>query len=175
MPWISTYTGGRFDFDNLRPEQVKIEDIAHSLALTNRFNGHTKFPYSVAQHSILCAHLINDRRLAFDALMHDATEAYMPDLSSPLKRFLPEFKELENKIWQQAIAPAFGLSGKYAAVKMMDIEMLITEASQLLDCNWWKEPHWPKPIDIFIEEWTWTRAESEFLMSYYQYKGKNDN
>lgn len=52
--FICTYTGRKFYPLDPRPEDVCIEDIAHALALVNRFGGHTRVPYSVAQHSVLC-------------------------------------------------------------------------------------------------------------------------
>lgn len=68
---------------------VLIEDIAHHLSLINRFTGATKRPYSVAEHSLLCADIAHRMNLSplvqLCALMHDAHEAYTTDLSSPAK------------------------------------------------------------------------------------------
>lgn len=61
-----------------------ILDIAHSLSQINRYNGHTYKPYSVAQHSVLVSDQVPSH-LQFQALMHDAHEAYCCDLPKPTK------------------------------------------------------------------------------------------
>lgn len=53
--WFQTYTGRVWRPLDPQPEDVVQEDIAHALALTNRFNGATREPYSVAQHCCLVA------------------------------------------------------------------------------------------------------------------------
>jgi len=52
--YILTYS--KIKFYPLEPvkEDIKIEDIAHSLSLMTRANGHCSHFYSVAQHSIHC-------------------------------------------------------------------------------------------------------------------------
>lgn len=55
---IHTFSGIAFDLLNPKPEMILLEDIIHSLALINRFNGASIFPYSVAQHSLYVASLL---------------------------------------------------------------------------------------------------------------------
>ena len=86
-PVIQTYSGLVFDFINPAEADVSITDIAHSLALINRFNGHTRRPYSVAEHCVRGSQLI-DQKCAFHFLMHDAAEAYVGDVAAPLKQLL---------------------------------------------------------------------------------------
>jgi len=100
MTWIQTHSGREFFFDGIKPDSINLGDIAHSLALTNRFNGHTIRAYSVAEHSVrvavevlryaragkLAEHQARDAALC--GLLHDAAEAYTGDIVSPLKSFI---------------------------------------------------------------------------------------
>ena len=110
--WIGTYSGRKFYPYDPKPEDVSVEDIAHSLSLQNRFNGHCERMYSVAQHSINCAKLLKD--LGYDvkyqlyALLHDASEAYLSDIVSPVKEYLPVYYEIEEQV-QNVIWEYFGL------------------------------------------------------------------
>jgi 5'-deoxynucleotidase YfbR-like HD superfamily hydrolase len=76
---------------------ILVDDIVHSLSLINRFNGAAKFPYSVAQHSLYVAGLLPPE-LKLHGLLHDAPEAYVGDMVSPLKKIMTEYKEVEAGI-----------------------------------------------------------------------------
>ena len=88
-------------FDPLRPnaELIDIEDIAHALSMLCRANGHFKSFYSVAQHSINCMKEAKARgyteRIQLACLLHDASEAYLSDVTRPVKAELPRYKEIE--------------------------------------------------------------------------------
>lgn len=92
MTWMQTVSGRAFDLDAPRPDQVDARDVAYSLSRQARYLGHTKgTPYSVAEHccvlhDYMLAH--HGPRLAFAALLHDASEAYLGDLPSPVKAAL---------------------------------------------------------------------------------------
>jgi hypothetical protein len=105
-PYILTATGRKFWYDNPKPEQIEIQDIAWALAHNCRFTGHTRFFYSVAQHCYLASFLVPER-FALDALLHDASEAYLSDISSPAKMLLPDYRNIERRI-EEAIALKFG-------------------------------------------------------------------
>lgn len=131
MSWILTASGVKFDLRNPRSADVRIGDIAHALARICRFTGHTRAFYSVAQHSVGVANLL-PRHLARIGLLHDATEAYVGDMSSPLKELLPEYQAIEHEVWR-AIAIHFGMREKLPpAVKRADLEMLAAERRALL-------------------------------------------
>lgn len=85
--WVQTYTGKRFVLASPDAAAVCIDDIAHSLSLQCRFNGHTREFYSVAQHSLLVASLLPGRAALY-GLLHDASEAYTGDIVTPVKSTL---------------------------------------------------------------------------------------
>lgn len=102
---IETWSGHFFDL--LHPEEsvICIEDIAHHLAAENRYNGATRVPISVAQHSLLVADQFSEPWEKIYALLHDAHEAYCKDLPRPLKCLLPDYGKIADKI-QAAIVRA---------------------------------------------------------------------
>lgn len=106
MSEILTYT--KKMFDPLRPnvELIDVDDIAHSLSMLCRANGHFKTFYSVGQHSINCmkeaAARGHSERIQLACLLHDASEAYLADVTRPVKAELPKYKEIEAPL-QEAI------------------------------------------------------------------------
>jgi 5'-deoxynucleotidase YfbR-like HD superfamily hydrolase len=137
MSWIVTNTGKRVDLNNVQLNQICIEDIAVSLSKQCRFNGHCNGFYSVAQHSVLVSEIVSTE-FKFEALMHDATEAYIGDMVSPLKGLIPDFQRYEDYLWQ-VIATKFGLNPRLSAdTKQADMIMLATEKRDLM-------PHHPDP------------------------------
>src|SRR5271165_4859950 len=88
--WIQTYTGKKFFPMDPKPEDICIEDIAHSLSMICRFTGHSREFYSVAQHSVYVSELCSEQWM-LHGLLHDAEEAYTNDLARPIKR-LKEFE-----------------------------------------------------------------------------------
>jgi hypothetical protein len=135
--WIQTYTGIKFNYDNITKNSINIEDIAHSLSMLCRFTGHTDHFYSVAQHSVNCALVgmkMGDISLAKAALFHDASEAYLNDINSIAKSYLPVYKEIELSI-QDKVLEKFNVPNDpyiYDIVKEIDKRMLVTEKQHLL-------------------------------------------
>lgn len=109
---ILTYTS--ITFYPLAPkiDEVKIEDIAHALSQMCRANGHFKTFYSVGQHSINCALEARARglsaRMQLACLLHDASEAYIADITRPVKCFLDEYRKIEQNL-QHVIYAKFKL------------------------------------------------------------------
>lgn len=129
--WIQTYTGKQFWPHDARPEEIDIVDIAHALSMKCRFTGHCIQFYSVAQHSVLVSRLVPERD-ALHALLHDATEAYLPDVARPIKPLLQNFTEIEDRLWL-VIAARFGLDPVLpASVKHADLIALRTERRDLM-------------------------------------------
>lgn len=107
-PSCITVGGGQY-YDLLRPAEMEydIETIAHALANICRYTGHVTRFYSVAEHCVLVSKAITPK-YAMEGLLHDASEAYVGDVSSPLKKLLPEYQKIEDGI-QEAIAKRFNL------------------------------------------------------------------
>lgn len=130
MSFIQTLSGKRFDYINSTADDVDIEDIANALSNICRFAGHVPEFYSVAQHSVLCSQIV-PQELAFEALMHDAAEAYCQDIPQPLKRLLPDYKRIEQMV-DDIIRSKYGLPLDMSpAVKYADLTMLATERRDL--------------------------------------------
>lgn len=128
-----TTVSGRF-FDLLAPEDYEydIEEIAHALSNLCRYTGHVNRFYSVAEHSVLVSRLVPSE-LALCALLHDASEAFIGDVSSPLKKLLPAYGEIEERI-QRSIARHFNLPYPYPApVHEADKRMYWQERQDVAD------------------------------------------
>ena len=136
---IVTFTGRVVDPLRLRPEQVNIRDIAHSLANQCRFTGHVRTFYSVGQHSLLCTQLAQETRATraqqFHVLMHDASEAYLSDLARPVKHAAglgPIYREIEDAI-QAVISERYGLTYPFPEyVHKFDNALLKAEQRDLM-------------------------------------------
>lgn len=95
-------------FDPLKPDPrlINIEDIAHALSMLCRANGHFKSFYSVGQHCINCCNEAAargySRRVQLACLLHDGSEAYLSDVTRPVKQELPRYTEIEEPL-QDAI------------------------------------------------------------------------
>lgn len=94
MTWIQTYTGRQFHVMEPRAQEVHREDIAHALSLLCRFNGHVDRFYSVAEHCFILSHVVSPKA-ALWALLHDAAEAYVGDMTRPLKQQMQSFIDVE--------------------------------------------------------------------------------
>ena len=132
-PWIQTITGKRLDLDPPNPDQIDIEDIAHGLSMLCRFNGQCTRFYSVAEHSVHASREI-DTELALVGLLHDAAEAYLGDVPSPLKKQLSQFSGFEEQM-EKAVGEKFGIDYKLFAgkeLKRADVQLLIDEKAVLM-------------------------------------------
>lgn len=136
-PWIQTFTGQKFRIDDPKQETINIEDIAHALSMICRYAGHSKFFYSVAQHCYLASFLCPDH-LRLAVLLHDAAEAYLGDVTKPLKYYFGgKYIHMEVKI-QNAINFKYGVSlteQDILKIKMADLQMLKLEAQNVLANN----------------------------------------
>lgn len=143
--WIETVSGKHFPFLNPNPDDIDIKDIAFSLANQCRFNGHVPF-FSVAEHSVAVAARL-PARLQLAGLLHDAAEAFVSDIPSPVKRYLPDYKVIEDNI-QAAINAKFGVDSYDPLVKDADKQAVSNEAYYLLKSqgkDWISYPHVPEP------------------------------
>ena len=132
--FITTIGGRRFDPTSPDLGDISMEDIAHSLSLICRANGHFREFFSVARHCINCAREAEAReyavRIRLLCLLHDATEAYIGDMTRPLKRQLLTYCACEERLYAD-ILTAFGIPAptdeENALVKKIDDCMLYHE------------------------------------------------
>lgn len=104
--YITTISGKIFHLFNPSEDEVEIEDIAHALSMTCRFNCHIPVFYSVASHSFIGSKLIA-KGYEKEFIGHDFAEAYTGDCITPIKRRLIEWGPLEQTI-EKVIASKFG-------------------------------------------------------------------
>ncbi len=109
MSEILTYSGIMFDPLHPDPELIRVRDIAHALSFLCRANGHFPTFYSVAQHSVACCREAvargDSKKIQLACLLHDASEAYLSDVTRPVKAEMPLYLELEaplqDAIWNK--------------------------------------------------------------------------
>lgn len=133
---IEMSNGERFTILAPKPEMVDPEVIAHSLSKLCRFTGHCQRYYSVAQHCVHVSRLVPPAH-ALEGLLHDASEAYIGDVSRPLKAILDVLApgiltQIEDRI-HRVIAKRFGTRFPHpSSVKYADNVALATEKRDLM-------------------------------------------
>ena len=139
MENIVTFMGEKFTPLDPDINQIHIEDIAHSLSLMCRANGHIDYFFSIAQHSINCANEAKARgytaRLQLACLIHDASEAYISDITRPVKLYLTEYKEIEKRLQDVLYTRFLGAvlpESEFALVDQIDNDMLVCEFDALM-------------------------------------------
>ena len=172
--WIQTSTGRAVWLNPPYAGSLNIREIAHALSQINRFTGHTRCPYSVAQHSLHVASLVHPE-YTYVALMHDATEAYLGDMNKPLKGLCPDYQKIEANFWA-VIAEQFGLPLNLpAAVKHADCIAAVTERRDLLVeaplCNWGSYMEGLIPDHVTLVPMTPKKAERLFLAEFKKLTG----
>lgn len=180
---IHTVKGKKFYMSH--PE-FDIEEMAHALSMQCRFTGHVSKFYSVAEHCVMASRLVQLYPTVFklpatpyEALMHDAHEAYVSDIASPWKALIPDYRKMEGDL-ELKMRRTFGLSDKISeGAKLADWAMLFVEARVLLAPG--VSDDWLVPSIDFREtvaeatgnptvapqNWTPTQARDKFLERYY--------
>lgn len=171
--YFLTYTGKHVHALCPSPEEIDIDDIAHSLSQMCRFLGHTDGFHSIAQHSVLVSELV-PRQDALWGLLHDASEAYLCDLPAPIKRE-PEmsFYRIAEDRLMLAICKRFGLQPEMPEyVKVAD---KLAVATEFRDVTTVDDPSWivrecgVEPLaDYVIIPWPPLVAEDRFLHRYWE-------
>jgi len=167
--WVETASGVRFYPLDPRAEEVSLYDVAHHLSRIGRYNGAFRTEhYSVAEHSVAMAYwMLEEHRcpfLAYQALFHDAPEAYIGDMVRPLKRNMPDFEAAEEPIYQ-AVVEAFPMLWKShevcgttgvgfvlaPLVKEADNRILVDERAQIMhqSGNTWGIDHL-EPLGVVL-------------------------
>lgn len=128
-------------FDPLNPEVdlIDIHDIAHSLSMLCRANGHFRSFYSVGMHCVNCAKEAiarnYSRKVQLACLLHDGSEAYLSDVTRPVKEEIPRYREIEDPlqdvIWQKFLGEAL-TEEEYRQVFEIDDDILENEFPALM-------------------------------------------
>jgi 5'-deoxynucleotidase YfbR-like HD superfamily hydrolase len=174
-PEILTSQGSYFRFDEPKYNHIWIEDIAQALSRICRFTGHTNAFYSVAQHSVFVSRIVPAEH-ALAGLLHDAAEAYLGDVSSPLKQLLPEYKAIEERV-ERAIFEWYGLPFPLpSCIKQADLRMLVTERRDLMpsakeqgrDANAWAWTNEFEPLAEVIVPLSPDEARASFMKRFWE-------
>lgn len=169
---IETFTGVRFRPLSPVWADIRITDIAHALANQCRYSGHVRNLYSVGEHSVRVAEALQcwgePMPVVLWGLLHDASEAYLVDLPTPLKtmdQIGAGYRKAERRV-MRAVCKRFGLEkDQPAAVTKADRVLLATEVRDLM---FNRPEHWRKilkevPLTERIRPWSAPVAEYEFL------------
>jgi 5'-deoxynucleotidase YfbR-like HD superfamily hydrolase len=137
VDYVLTSSGNKFSFAEFSAKNITLRDIAHHLSKIQRCGGAIPLDkyYSVAEHSMIIAQkifeLTGSEKAAKAALLHDAAEAYLGDIVSPLKQFLPDYLEMEYKL-TRIIQEKFNVTSAFdKLIKRIDKGILFQEMTQL--------------------------------------------
>nr|WP_320202817.1 hypothetical protein [Agrobacterium rosae] len=165
--FMQTFTGRQYWPCDPLPHEVYIEDIAHSLSLQCRYAGHVLRFYSVAEHSVLIARSLaatHAPEVALAGLLHDAPEAYCVDIPRPLKPYLTNYKDIEQKNWL-AIAARFQLDRELPdEVHDADNRIIADELVNLVPMPW--HARHANPLGVTLRYWSPEKAKQEFMATF---------
>jgi 5'-deoxynucleotidase YfbR-like HD superfamily hydrolase len=162
-----------FDFTSPETSVFTEKEIAHNLSHICRFTGAGKW-YSVAEHSVWVSYLVPTEH-QFAALLHDAAEAFLSDISSPLKQLLPDYKVIEERV-EREIFERFGLNyPMHPSIKIADLRMLKTEFRDIMLTE--DYPECVKNVDIVAGKLlplSSAKAYKLFLDRFYELNAKRN-
>lgn len=181
--WFQTRSGIPFYILDPRPEDVVVEDIAHSLAYQCRYNGHSARFYSVAEHAWHVSQVADQQGRPsvdiFHALHHDSAEAYTSDIPKPIKNSLPDLREAEDRV-EAVVFAALGVPcAKPQWLRELDQRIVKDEKEQLMGPPR-TGAEWPingdkqktydalEPLGVKVQCWSPGMAKEMFLRGHYQ-------
>lgn len=210
MNWTQTMNGTKWSLTDPRANNVNFYEIARALSVLPRFNGHTNHPtnrvYSVAEHSVrvhdLMAQWGEPDYACFWGLLHDAHEAYIGDITTPVKAALIGLSEearegagaaVRNALRElavrhdKAIFDAAGLAPKLlnqsateikrvaARVKHADTHLLVAEKEAFVTRDPWPGFDLSPDVELSGPPWVPAVAENAFTMALtaYCYLGRD--
>lgn len=165
---IMLQSGTEFDILDPWNSSFGIEDIARGLSLICRYVGQCREFYSVAEHSLYVSQLCPDHAMA--ALLHDAAEAFIGDVSGPLKALLPAYKRIEREV-EAAIFARFDISYPLAKdIKAADLSVTAAEQEQVMPHGTvsWLASKGIDPATINIRCLSPNEAKTAFLERFYE-------
>lgn len=164
--WIQTYSGVKFYPLDPRPDEIKFKDIAWSLSMQTRYNGHASMFYSVAEHCVHVSSVVAPEH-ALAALMHDSSEAYATDLPYPLKPYIQGYAALEDGL-MRCIADLYRFQYPLAdEIKDIDRRICINEKEALFEHQLeWNIPG-GRVHDVGIQGWSQKKAFEEFTNRFF--------
>lgn len=186
--WSQSYSGTQYWILDPLAEEVNLVDIVVGLANASRYRGQTQFFYSVLTHCVLVSRAVEKLALergwslaaakeaSLEALLHDASEAYLGDVARPLKRTrtMKKYCKLE-KVWEATIRERFSIrssSQSHALVDECDKRIVLDEVKAIMrDPDMWRRNGRYldlKPLDIEIPEWSIEDSQIEFYKRYYE-------
>ncbi len=152
MNYITTVSGRRIHFPDPSADEFTLYDIAHALSRAPRWCGHTDIPWTVAEHCLLVAelyrlHEVDPNEETYKGLLlHDATEAFLADIPSPVKELLPDYRKLEATLYTTIYKALECLPPECTIKKLWDKLALVLEARDLFRMK-------RKPWDFGINSW----------------------
>lgn len=162
-PSIRLHGGAWLDLTTPESCDFTIDDIAHGLALQCRYAGQCRDFYSVAEHSLLVCEMVGEDPLA--ALLHDAAEAFLGDVTRPLKQILPDYRKVEARM-QAAILERFGVATvPNPAIKRADLRVLAAEQKQVMPegTDEWADRDGIEPAPVTVRFLAPFEAKRQFL------------
>lgn len=184
-PWLATSTGNMWSILEPDKSDVHLIDIVVGLARTCRYGGQIREDadfYSVAEHCTLMVKwmlanaMLHFREDALKVLLHDASEAFLGDIPTPLKALIPAYKVIEDRC-QDVIDAAFGLDAAkitHAEIKNVDIRIrddersaMIAEPAQSLQRKiFWEKHPGLEPLGVEVRGLPPQDARREFVDCY---------
>lgn len=176
-PFITTFTGRKVNPLNLKETDISLDDIAHHLACINRFVGALKTPVNVAQHSVYVSRLLDGTGYELLGLLHDASEAYLGDVSKWVKQhaIMEVYRRYEDDAQNTILRALHCTSYNPPELKVADRLMVRFEAWRGFDgheCHMFTLPSHPEPTKAERDRvgkwapWSWKASEEAFLARY---------
>lgn len=173
MSRIMTCSHKMFDPLNPEVELIDIADIAHSLAMLCRANGHFRSFYSVGMHCINCAKEAiargYSRKVQLACLLHDGSEAYLSDVTRPVKQEIPQYREIEEPlqdvIWEKFLGEKL-TEEENRQVFLIDDEILENEFPALMGAQLYETVPKLQSQPQFQFE-SFQKTKEEFLSLFY--------
>lgn len=157
--WKRMSSGIYVDLANLSEKDLDIKDISNSLNNITRFTGHYKDikPLTVAQHSYLCYYMgrlfePDEKDLHLALLIHDFAEAYIGDVSTPVKKAMGDrwysFSEPLEQLVEDCFFGGLVSPDMHQRVKMYDLAALDIERRVMWSSQFGKDK-WPAcPLNV---------------------------